>query len=231
MKIVVINGTEIKGCTYRMKELFLDSLRKDNDITEFYLPKDLPEFCSGCKICFLKSEELCPHSRYTMSIWNAMLDADLLVFAYPVYALRTPGQMKSLLDHLCCHWMVHRPDRRMFNKRAVILTQSIGAPNRAAQKDVFTSLTWLCISDIKKFGFGTMGAVKWDHIQDKRREKIEDKLRKLADSYTSPKSLRTNIKVKTLFFISKMMHKSLLKNEDIPSADNQHWIDNGWIKG
>jgi len=27
-----------------------------------------------------------------------------------------------------------------------------------------------------------------------------------------------------------MIHIGLLKKEEIPSADNQHWIDNGWIK-
>ena len=119
MNIVVINGTDVKGCTYQIKEFFLEPLRKGNFITEFYLPKDFPHFCCGCKTCFLISEELCPHAERSMPIWNAILAADLLVFAYPVYVLRTPGQMKALLDHFGCHWMVHRPDRQMFNKRAV----------------------------------------------------------------------------------------------------------------
>ena len=39
MKITVINGTEKHGVTYRLKEVFLDQLRNDSDITEFYLPK------------------------------------------------------------------------------------------------------------------------------------------------------------------------------------------------
>ncbi|SDX18061.1 hypothetical protein [Tepidimicrobium xylanilyticum] len=60
MKIVVINGTEVKGCTYRMKELFLENLRNGNDIIEFYLPKDMPKFCSGCKTCFLKKRVIMP---------------------------------------------------------------------------------------------------------------------------------------------------------------------------
>lgn len=85
-----------------------------------------------------------------------MLKADLLVFAAPVYALRTPGQMKALLDHFCCHWMVHRPDKAMFTKCAVILTNSIGASNREAQKDIATSLQWLGISDVRCLGFGLM---------------------------------------------------------------------------
>jgi hypothetical protein len=117
----------------------------------------------------------------------------------------------------------------MFSKRAVIITQSIGAPNGVAQKDVATSLTWLGVSDIKKFGFGTMGSVKWDEIKDKRRRKVEGKLKEFSKHYISPKLGRKNIKVKTLFFISKRLHKDLLKKEDVPSADNQHWIDNGWL--
>lgn len=44
MKITVINGTEIKGCTYNIKENFLEILRQGNEIREFYLPKDLPHF-------------------------------------------------------------------------------------------------------------------------------------------------------------------------------------------
>ena len=50
MKIVVINGTEIKGCTYKIKEAFISGLKENNDITEFYLPKDLPHFAVAVKI-------------------------------------------------------------------------------------------------------------------------------------------------------------------------------------
>ena len=127
MRITVINGTEVKGCTYHIKEAFMKDLRQGNLITEFYLPKDLPHFCKGCKQCFFKDEALCPHADYTMPIWEAILEADLLVFAAPVYALRAPAQMKALLDHLCSHWLVHRPEEEMFTKQAMILTNRIGA--------------------------------------------------------------------------------------------------------
>lgn len=60
MKIAVINGTSIKGVTYTMKEEFLNSLREGNDITEFY-PEEFPDFCTGCKSCFLLGEEKCSH--------------------------------------------------------------------------------------------------------------------------------------------------------------------------
>ena len=47
MNIVVVNGTQQKGCTYAMKEMFLDTIGRDNTITEFNLPADCPEFCTG----------------------------------------------------------------------------------------------------------------------------------------------------------------------------------------
>ncbi|MGI6084309.1 MAG: flavodoxin family protein [Acetivibrionales bacterium] len=230
MKIVVINGTEVKGCTYHIKELFLEILRDGNEITEFYLPKDLPHFCRGCKVCFFKDENLCPHAAYTMPIWNAILEADLLVFATPVYVLRIPGQMKALLDHFSCHWMPHRPDKAMFRKRAVILTNSVGAPNGSAQKDIITSLTWMGISDIRRLGFGLMEGVIWNELSDQRRNKIKCKTVDLANKYVDFKEGRMGLKVKIIFSFCKRLHQGLLKKEESPSADNQHWINNGWIK-
>jgi len=230
MKITVINGTEIQGCTYHIKDTFLAGLGEGHEITEFTLPKDAPNFCSGCKTCFFKNENLCPHSADIMPIWNAILGADLIVFAYPMYVLRAPGQVKALLDHLGCHWMVHRPDERMFSKRAVILTNSIGAPNGSAQKDVATSLTWLGVPSIRKLGFGLMEGVIWDELSAPRRTKIEAKAKAFAAKFQSVKPARKSLKHWAIWFICKAMHQVLLKKENPPSTDNQYWIDKGWLR-
>ncbi len=230
MKIAVINGTEVKGCTYRIKETFLREFRENNEIVEFYLPKDFPHFCSGCKTCFFKSELLCPHAQDATRIWNGIMGADLLVFAYPVYALRAPGQVKALLDHFCCHWMVHRPEEAMFSKRAAILTQSIGAPNRSAQRDVKTSLSWLGVSSIRCLGFGLMEGVIWEELSEKRKSAIEKKTTAFARRFTDLKPAKMSVKVYLKFALCKFIHKSTLKKETVPSADNQHYIDKGWIK-
>ena len=230
MKITVLNGTEIQGCTYHIKESFLEELRDNNEITEFYLPKDLPSFCCGCKNCFLKNEQLCPHAEYTMPIWESMLNSDLLVFASPVYALRTTAQMKSLLDHLCAHWMVHRPDDRMFTKKAVILTNAIGVFNGGAQKDIATSLMWLGVSDIKKLGTGLMEGVIWNELSEKRRDAIIRKTKKLAQRYKQVKSGHKGLKVSVLFAVTRKMHQAIASKEKHLSADNEYWVSKGWVK-
>lgn len=229
MKIAVINGTEIKGCTWHIKEAFLKNLRGGNEITEFYLPRHQPHFCCGCKTCFFKSELLCPHADDVMPIWNAMLEADLLVFASPVYALRTTAQMKALLDHLCVHWMAHRPDDRMFGKRAVILTNAVGIFNGAAQKDIATSLTWLGVSDIKRLGFGLMEGVIWNELSDRKRSAILRKTERLAQGYRRAVSARMKIRMRLLFAMMIRMHRTIAAKEKTLSADNQYWADKGWI--
>lgn len=229
MKITVINGTPIKGITYHMKEMLLDHMRDGNEITEFY-PADMPPFCLGCKNCFLKGEQLCPHADKTTPVWEAMLKADLLVFAYPVYALRAPASIKSLLDHLCVHWMVHRPDPRMFTKTAVILTNSVGAPNRSAQKDVKTSLSWMGVSAVYTCGAGMMGDIFWDKISDKHIEMLKRKTGKVYKKIKCLKPRHMKLCERLKFSFCKMMHLMVIKSEETPSLDTQHYIDHGWLK-
>lgn len=230
MKIVVINGTEVKGCTYQIKEAFLEQLCQGNEIQEYYLPKDMPHFCCGCKTCFMKSELKCPHAEYVMPIWNVILSADLLVFTSPAYALRTTGQMKALLDHLACHWMVHRPDEKMFHKKAVVLANARGPVTNGTLKDISTSLSWLGVSDIKTLGIGLMEGVIWGELSDKRRKIITDKVKKFSSRYTKNDKARKCIKVNAKFAICKMMHQKFITKDGQLSADDQHWVDKGWIK-
>ena len=50
MKITVINGTEKKGVTYRLKEIFLQQFKNDSEINEFCLA--LPKYKRPRKIIF-----------------------------------------------------------------------------------------------------------------------------------------------------------------------------------
>ncbi|NLM07302.1 MAG: flavodoxin family protein [Tissierellia bacterium] len=223
MKITCITGTDIKGCTYQIKEFFLKEFSKA-DIKEFYLPSQGPDYCTGCKNCFTKGESFCPHVNKVTPIWEAMLVSDLIVFAYPVYVLRAPGQVKSLLDHLGCHWFAHRPDPRMFSKRGAIITQSIGAPNSAAQKDVKTSLNWLGVSSVKCLGIGLMDGVVWEDLSKNRREKIKNKLINFAASFKNLKPASMSPKVKLIFKMCQSMQRSIEK-KGIDSLDLRYWRD------
>ena len=122
MNIVAIYGAEHQGSTYHIAQAFLKKLFSAADnITEFYLPKDMPHFCRGCGLCFTKNEELCPHYQEVNTIKEAMEKADFLLLASPVYVYHVTGQMKTLLDHFGYQWIVHRPNKTMLSTNVAVM--------------------------------------------------------------------------------------------------------------
>ena len=233
MNICVINGLEKKGITYNLRELFLDEFRtEDNEITEFFLPRDLNGFCVGCINCFDKGEKTCKDSEQVSKIKNALLKADLIVFAYPTYVFHTPGSVKSLLDHLGHLWIVHRPEKAMFSKRAVIITQCMGAGTSSAVKDVKDSLKWWGIPYIKSYkGSIRDVSIVWNDMSSKRREALTEGIQHFAKKIHKidfSKKPRVSFIIKMKFLICRMMQKNVIEQE-IPSIDSEYWKKNGWL--
>ncbi len=231
MNITVINGTNVRGVTYKLKELFLEPFRDEAEITEFYLPKDCPDFCVGCKTCFLDGEHKCKDSEYIQKIEKALLSADLLVFTSPAYVMHTTGAMKAMLDHFGYRWMPHRPAKEMFGKRAVIITQCLGAGDKSAAKDIKDSLSWWGISSIKVIRFRFLGDVKWERIPDKKRRSMEDGVKSLAlkmKNIDYSKPAHTKLAVKFKFLAVKSLQADLGK--DNPEyTDYKYWKEKGWL--
>jgi len=231
MNITVINGTEIHGITYRLKEIFLKEFNGASEITEFYLPKDCPGFCAGCKTCFFKDEHLCKDAEFIKKIEKALIKADLIVMTSPAYVFHATGAMKAMLDHFGYRWMPHRPAKELFGKRAVIITQCLGAGAKSSAKDIKDSLAWWGISKIKVCKFKLMSDVIWDNIPEKKRAKIIASLTKTAGQmrmidYTKP--AHTNLIVKFKFYAVRMLQTGLGK-KDPEYTDYKYWKEQGWI--
>ncbi|MCH5151978.1 MAG: flavodoxin family protein [Clostridiales bacterium] len=230
MKITVINGTEKRGVTYKLKEMFLQHFQGAK-ITEFYLPKDCPSFCVGCTSCFVKGENNCKDYVYINAIEKSLLEADLIVMTSPAYVMHATGAMKALLDHLAYRWMPHRPAPEMFGKRAVIITQCMGAGAKSAAKDIKHSLSWWGISHIGVFNGALMNDIVWDKLSENKRKKLTKNINKLARkfakiNYSKPAhaKLITKIKFKLCRLIQKKVRKS-----GVAGLDNEYWYDNGWL--
>ena len=231
MKITVINGTEKHGITYKLKEVFLDQLRNEAEITEFYLPRDCPNFCIGCTVCFLEDEHKCKDAEYIQKIEKAILEADLLVFTSPAYVFHATGAMKAMLDHFGYRWMPHRPAKEMFGKRAVIITQCLGAGGKSAAKDIKDSLSWWGISNIRVCSFRLMGDIQWEKLSDKKKKQMTAKIVNTAGKikqidFTRPAG--TGMMTRLKFYAVRMMQTGLGK--DNPEyTDYKYWKQNGWI--
>ncbi|MGN0172460.1 MAG: flavodoxin family protein [Acutalibacteraceae bacterium] len=233
MKITVINGTEKHGVTYRLKEIFLSAFKDNADITEYFLPKDCPNFCIGCTNCVLKGESTCKDAETIRAIEQALLEADLIVMTSPAYVFHVTGAMKSFLDHFAYRWIPHRPAPEMFGKRAVILTQCLGAGAKSAAKDIKHSLSWWGISEIGIFTGALMSNTLWDKLPEQKQAELTKKVKKLSKTfaridYTKP--AHTNMITKIKFSFCRMLQKSLHK-ADPDYLDGSYWAQQGWLDG
>lgn len=231
MKIIVINGTEKRGVTWQLKEMFLSEFGDKAEVTEFYLPRDCPHFCSGCISCLLKGENTCKDAEYIGKIDKALLEADLIVMTSPAYVFHATGAMKTLLDHFAYRWMPHRPAGEMFGKRAVIITQCLGAGAKSAAKDMKHSLSWWGVSEIRIFTGALMSNIFWNKLPEKKKQELETRIRKLARRYAVQdytKLAHTNMITRIKFSVCRKMQQSLLQN-DPEYLDAKYWTEQGWL--
>ncbi|MBN2222451.1 MAG: flavodoxin family protein [Vallitaleaceae bacterium] len=233
MKIVVIHGSPRKGNTYKATEYFKKEMAKQGEIefVDYFLPKDMPEFCCGCMNCFLKGELKCPHAKYTMPIMEQMDQADALILTTPVFALSLSGCMKSFLDHFAYAFIVHRPKESMFKKKAFVISSTVGAGTKEAIKTISTSLKFWGVNRIFTYRYGTFGE-EWDVMKSEKKEKIEAQLSKKAASFYKDVRLKKRhtpyLYIRMMYLVSKMILK---KYTDDTSLDKQYWIEKGWYQG
>jgi multimeric flavodoxin WrbA len=231
MKMVIIHGSPRKGNTYSLTQLFKNELLKYGKIefVEYNMPTDLPEFCCGCMNCFIKGNEYCPHSKYTIPILDSILAADALIVTSPVYVSQVSGSIKNFLDHYAYLFMVHRPNEKMFTKKAFIISTTAGVGTKSVIKTISKSLVSWGINRIYSIGTALLSP-EWETIKSKRKSKIEKKVKTKAKQFykeiISQKHHFPYIYTLMLYYISRLWMKSYDENT---SLDKRYWMEKGWL--
>lgn len=231
MKITIVYGSARHGSTWNAVRLFKEEIgKKENcEATEFFLPKDLPEFCRGCFTCFLKGEDACPHTEGVQAVVRAVKAADAVLLASPVYAMDVTGAMKSFLDHLCYMWMSHRPDPAMFGKVGLAFCTTAGAGGSHAAKTMKNSLRFWGVKRIYSFK-KAVAAMRWEDIPDKNKAKMQAQAAKLAaKTMRACRAKGLSAPLFTRFFFSLM--RGMMKKNTWNETDRRHWEDLGWLAG
>jgi multimeric flavodoxin WrbA len=231
MKTCLINGSMRKGSTYHITRMILSKLDQhcDNEITEFFLPKDMPDFCAGCYQCIYNGENRCPHASSVEKIHQAMLEADLIIITSPVYVFDVSGQLKALLDHFGYQWMSHRPHEAMFKKIGLSVVTAAGAGMKSTSSTICTNLTWWGLKRVYSFDQAVM-ASSYAEIPSKIMVEIEKKTskmaRKLSKSLKNKAQLNPTLKTRFLFNLMKMMKKG---HPEWNALDHEFWKKSGYF--
>lgn len=124
LKVFAFVGSRRIGNTHAAVQIFLDALREKlpqpPDVT-LYTAADLAlTACMGCNTCFLTGTCVRDSADNFNAVKEEMLQADLLIFASPVYAHDVSGDMKIFIDRLS-YWL-HL--MRLAGKKSVVLSTS-----------------------------------------------------------------------------------------------------------
>ncbi|MCQ2408361.1 MAG: flavodoxin family protein [Oscillospiraceae bacterium] len=100
MKITMINGSARKGNTFALVNAFVEGAKEKNTIEVIEPDKLSIAACKGCGAC--QCFKGCVDNDDTNQTVNKVADADMIVFATPVYWWGMTGQMKLLIDKCYC---------------------------------------------------------------------------------------------------------------------------------
>ncbi len=223
LKIVLIHGQNHKGSTYHIGRQLAEKL--EGEITEFFLPRDFGEFCTGCTACFMKGEANCPHHEKLRPIDLAMQEADVLILASPVYVFHVTGPMKAWLDHYGYRWMVHRPEEGMFTKQAVCIATAAGGGMRSTNKDMAHSLFFWGVGRVYRYGVAVR-ATAYSQISAKRNAAIDRKTTALAKQIKNRVGrVKPGLKTRGFFALMRQAQR-----RGLMETDSAYWREKGWTE-
>ncbi|MFX0067082.1 MAG: flavodoxin family protein [Candidatus Hermodarchaeota archaeon] len=103
MKVIAINSSprKNKGLTANILRPFLEGIRESNAELDLFYTKDLTiNNCLSCYQCWTKTPGKCGQKDDMAVLLSKFQDADLWIFASPIYCDGITGSMKTIIDRL-----------------------------------------------------------------------------------------------------------------------------------
>ena len=200
------------------------------EFTEFYLPQDMPHFCSGCYNCFLKGIEKCPHFKFSGPILEAVKAADGLIISSPVYVMAESAQIKALLDHFGSIYLPHRPEELMFSKVGLVVSTTVGGGLEKAVAVIKRNLKYWGFRRVISTGF-PLYALNYSEMSEKKQRRIEAKLERKAVSFFKLAERRERLSPELFTRFWFFIMKKMISGYDEDNLDKQYWLQKGWLTG
>ena len=122
MKIAVFNGSPRKENTAAMIDAFCEGAKEaGHEVEVYHVGKMKIAGCLGCGYCHTKGEGNCIQKDDLEKIMPAYKEADMIVFASPIYYFTMTAQMEAAIQRVFC---IGKPAKA---KKAALLLSS-GSP-------------------------------------------------------------------------------------------------------
>ena len=134
MKILALQGSPRKnGNTAALLDDFLRGIEGSgkHGVSRFNLANMNIKSCSACDSC-KKTNTFCVVNDDMQTLYNEFLEADMLVFATPIYWWSISSQLKLFIDRLYGLNFEDYPDRFAGKRIVLILTYGGEDPNSGA---------------------------------------------------------------------------------------------------
>jgi multimeric flavodoxin WrbA len=132
MKVMTILGSpKKKGNTAAVLGMFEGIIAKDHEVDRVDISDCDVRGCLGCYACQRTSDEPgCIQKDDAVQIFERMMDADVVIYATPLYGWSFPAQIKALLDrHICLVTGYGTPDQNsLVAGKKVALLVTCGGP-------------------------------------------------------------------------------------------------------
>ena len=122
MKIAVFNGSPRKENTSAMVQAFREGAEAaGHEVEEYLVGKMKIAGCLGCEYCHTKGEGNCVPKDDLEKLLPAYKEADMVVFASPIYYFSMTAQMEAAIQRVYC---IGKP----LNAKKAALLLSSGSP-------------------------------------------------------------------------------------------------------
>jgi len=145
MKVLAFLGSPRRnGNTARLLEEFLKGVSEKNEVTieQIYLQENKILGCTGCGYCLTSTE--CNIDDDMKNIYPILKEADVLIFATPVYWWSMSSQLKALIDRFYALKISEIKSKKIY----LLMTYGGSLPNSGAKlvertfRDIFKYIGW-----------------------------------------------------------------------------------------
>jgi multimeric flavodoxin WrbA len=103
MKVAIFNGSPRKENTSAMVQAFREGAEAvGHEVEEYQVGRMKIAGCLGCEYCHTKGEGSCVQKDDLEKIMPAYKEADVIVFASPIYYFTMTAQMEAAIQRVYC---------------------------------------------------------------------------------------------------------------------------------